>query len=146
MHSESTNTHETPNLQTIRKTNYNMGQVRFPLRHAHLPQSRTRIYPPGVPRGYRGSGPVISGVLRAGAGVILVRHISRGHSTGPDAAGDVTFAPKSGHWVQNHALSGPVTSENPRATLLLSDGASCLSAASYVRLTPSCVVTLCDLS
>ena len=35
--------------------------------------------------------PVISGVLRAGAGVILVRHIPRGHSTGPDAAGDVTM-------------------------------------------------------
>ena len=35
---------------------------------------------------------------------------------------------------------------NSRATLLLSDGASCLTAASYVRLTPSCVVTLCDLS
>ena len=66
---------------------------------------RPRLDPPGVPRGYRGSGPVISGVLRAGAGVILVRPISRGHSTGSDAAGDVTFAPKSGHWVQNRALS-----------------------------------------
>ena len=37
-----------------------------------------------------------------------------------------------------------VVAVKPRATLLLSDGASCLSAASYVRLTPSCVVTLCD--
>ena len=32
---------------------------------------RPRLDPPGVPRGYRGSGPMVSGVLRVGAGVIL---------------------------------------------------------------------------
>ena len=43
-------------------------------------------------------------------------------------------------------LKSRAVAVNSRATLLLSDGASCLTAASYVRLTPPCVVTLCDLS